>query len=173
MPEFYIKKGLADVLLTEWIAEHVDEPFIRVNIEVESKHDRLRRSFHALIREWFNSGEFSANCEKIKTYEALRDYYKLEGCEGVPEWYRFGKYNTKNKEDITKHLDPDYHRFIVEDPKSWKGMSKAEKSRALNCLLTEIKMSMCNNEKVLEWVYKITHDIEMLQSIYYHKNIGG
>ena len=153
-----------------WIEEHKNEPFVRVNIEVESSHDRLRRSFHALIREWFNSGEWSANCEKIKTYEALRDYYKLQGCDGKPEWYRFGKYNSKNKEDISKYLAEEYHRFIVEDPKSWVDMNKKQKSRALDCLLTEIKYSMCNNQKVLEWVAKVTGDIDMLNDINYYKN---
>ncbi len=158
MPEFYIKKGLADVELKNWIEQHKDEPFVRVNIEVESKHDRLRRSFHALIREWFICGEWSANGDKIRTYEALRDYYKLQGCGGIPEWYKFGKFNTKNREEITNHLEPQYHRFIVEDPKSWSDMTKKEKSTALDLLLTEIRHSMTNNQKVLEWVAKITKE---------------
>ena len=154
MPDFLIKSGHASNELRDWLKAN-EGKLIRISVEVESKADRIRRSFHALIREWFNSGEFSANGDKIKTYEALRDYYKLQGCDGVPEWYRFGKYNTKNREEITNYLEPQYHRFIVEDPKSWVDMNKSEKMKALDCLLFEIRHSMTNNQKVLEWVNKI------------------
>ncbi|MCP4323013.1 MAG: hypothetical protein GY787_14440 [Alteromonadales bacterium] len=173
MPEFYIKKGLADVELKNWITDHKDEPFVKVDIDIESSHERLRRSFHGLLRDWFDSGEWSANGERIKTIEALRDYYKLEGCSGVPEWYRFGKFNTKVREEITDYIAPEYHRFIVEDPKSWTKMNKKQKSNSLNLLLTEIKHSMTNNQKVLKRVAEITGDFEMLADINYHKNIKG
>ena len=164
MPRFYIKKGLATPELKEYIQANKDEPFLRVDIEIETDHERLRRSFHALIKAWFKSGEYSANLEKIKTYEALRDYYKLQGCDGVPEWYRFGKYNTKDKTEITNHLEPMYHRFIVEDPKSWSKMTKKEKSNCLDILLTEIRHSMTNNQDVLNWVDKINGEYELLRS---------
>ena len=160
MPSFIMKNGKATPELKEWLEAHKDEPFIRCDVEIESKHDRLRRSFHALIRAWFLSGEFSVqhNGKEVSSYEQLRDYYKLCGCDGVPEWYRFGSYYTKNREEISKHIEPNYHRFIVEDPKSWVDMSKKQKSKALQILLTEINLSQCNNQDVLSWVSKITKE---------------
>ena len=173
MPEFYIKKGLADVLLTDWIAAHTDEPFIRVNIEVESSHERLRRSFHALIREWFNSGEYSANGSDIRSYEKLRNYYKLMGCDNKPAFYIYKNNYYKTREELKANIDDDFNiNYVIVEPRHFEDMTKKQKSLALDALLTEIKMSMCNNQKVMEWVYKISGDIEMLKDINYHKNIG-
>lgn len=150
--------------MAQYIKDHINDS-LKISIEVESSHERLRRSFHALIKEWYKSGEWSANGEKIKTYEGLRDYYKLMGCDGKPEWYRIGKFNTKDCEEIKKHLPKEYHHFIVEEPKSWSDMTKQEKRNSLDILLTEIKMSMTSNKKVLEWVYKIQGDIDMLKDL--------
>ncbi len=171
MPEFYIKKGLADVDLKTWIEEHKDEPFVRVNIEVESKHDRLRRSFHVLLKEWFNSGEWSCNGAEIHTLEKFKDYYKYVGCDYVAAGYGYnGDVFTDIIDEVTEEIEesaleqlnkiypdapPNRIRVI---PKSWTKMNKEQKSNALNILLTEIRLSMTNNQKVLEWVAKITKE---------------
>jgi len=165
MPNFVLKgTGQPPKEMVNYLHENAQET-LYVTIEIESTQERLRRSFHALIRAWFESGEWSANGEKIKTYEALRNYYKLEGCGGIPEWYRFGNYNTKNIEEITRHLPNEYTGFIVKDPKSWNDMTKKEKRLALETLLTEIRYSMTNNKKVLEWVAKITGDIDIMRDL--------
>lgn len=177
MPEFYIKKGLADSALKDWIKEHQEEPFVRVNIEVESSHERLRRSFHCLLGAVHESGEHNIEVdgERIVTVDDLKNYYKLHGCDGKAEWYRIKKFRMKNREELEKLVLKKYGnfylQFIVEDAKSWNKMSKKQKSKALNHLLTNIKYSMTNNQKVLEWVYKITGDYEMLADINYHRNI--
>jgi len=160
LPEFYIKKGLADSALKDWIEEHKSEPFVRVNIEVESKHDRIRRSFHALIREWFLSGEFSANGSDIRSYEKLRNYYKLAGCDNKPEYYIYKSNYYKTTEELKANIDADFNiNHVSIEPKSWTDMTKKQKSLALDTLLTEIRMSMTNNQKVLSWVQKITHEV--------------
>ncbi len=171
MPEFYIKKGLADVELKEWIKEHADEPFVRVNIEVESSHDRLRRSFHVLTRHWFDSGEWSCNGSDIRSLYKLRLYYKLEGCEAKPDKYIYNNDEFSCVDELVVAY-PDFDVTNVGRRKSWTKMNKKQKSLALNILLTEIKLSMTNNQKVLEWVAKITGDIDMLNDINYYKNIG-
>lgn len=172
MPEFYIKKGLADKALKDWIGEHKEEPFIRVSIEVESSHERLRRSFHVLLKAFFESGEWSCNGAEIHSLEKFKDYYKLQGCDMKPAYYLFNNDKFKTLEDMATAY-PNYKGgFIGLEPKSWTNMTKKEKSSALNLLLTEIRLSMTNNQKVLEWVAKITGDIEMLNDISYFKNIG-
>ena len=168
MAEFYIKKGLADVELKNWIELNKDEPFIRVDIEIEATHERLRRSFHALIREWFKSGEYSANGSDIRSYEKLRNYYKLSGCDNKPAFYIYKNNYYKSREELKDNIDDDFDiKFVTVEPRHWEDMTRKQKSPALDTLLTEIKMSLCNNQKVLEWVYKITQDIEMLKSIGY------
>jgi len=168
MPEFYIKKGLADVELKNWIELNKDEPFIRVNIEIEATHERLRRSFHALIREWFKSGEYSANGADIRSYQKLRNYYKLEGCQGKPDWYVYRNNYYKTSAELKENIDADFNiNDVNTEPRHWEDMTRKQKSLALDTLLTEIKMSLCNNQKVLEWVYKIEGDQEMLKSIGY------
>jgi hypothetical protein len=159
MPEFYIKKGLADVELKNWIEENKDEPFVRVNIEVESKHDRLRRSFHALIREWYMCGEWSANGSDIRCYEKLRNYYKLAGCDNKPAYYIYKNNYYKTTEELKSNIDSDFNiKYVIVEPKSWTDMTKKEKSTALDLLLTEIRHSMTNNQKVLYWVQAITKE---------------
>jgi hypothetical protein len=174
MPEFYIKKGLADVLLTDWIAAHTDEPFIRVNIEVESSHERLRRSFHGLLLDWFNCGEWSCNGAEIHTMEKFKNYYKLAACNNKPLYYIYKNDKFKTINDLVDaYPKPEYHMFDIGlEPKSWTKMTKKEKSNALNILLTEIKYSMTNDQKVLKRVAEITGDLDMLNDINYHKNIG-
>jgi len=173
MPEFYIKKGLADAALKQWIQDHKDEPFVRVNIEVESSHERLRRSFHVLLREWFNSGEWSCNGADIRSHEKFRNYYKLAGCDNKPAYYIYKSNYYKTTEELKQNIDSDFNiKNVSVEPKSWNDMSKKEKSRSIDVLLTEIKYSMTNNQKVLEWVAKITGDIDMLNDINYYKNIG-
>ncbi len=177
MAEFFIKKGLADVELKNWIKEHKDEPFVRVNIEVESSHERLRRSFHCLLEAVHKSGEHNIEVdgERIVTVEDLKNYYKLQGCDGKAEWYRFKKFRTKDKEWLVNAIQSKYGEqylsFIIEDARSWKVMNKKQKTKALDRLFTDIKYSMTNNQKVLEWVAKIKGDIEMLNDINYHKNL--
>lgn len=171
MPEFYIKKGLSTPDLKQWIADHAEEPFLRVNIEIESSHERLRRSFHALLKEWFCCGEWSANGSEIYTYEKLRDYYKLMGCDRKPAKYIYNNDKFDSLELLVESYPNYTNGYIGMEPKSWVNMNKREKSTALNILLTEIRLSMTNNQKVLEWVAKITGDNDMLKDINYHKNI--
>ena len=170
MPEFYIKKGLADVELKNWIELNKDEPFVRVNIEVESSHARLRRSFHVLLTEWFKSGEWSCDGQEIHTIDRFKDYYKYVGCDytGIGYSYLGEKFLDvyENKVLIKKSLDLLWESYpnptvkhIKPIPYSWTKMSKAQKSNTLDILLTEIRLSMTNNQKVLSWVAKITHEI--------------
>ena len=181
MPEFYIKKGLAEKALKDWIEEHKDEPFVRVNIEVESTHERLRRSFHVLLKEWFKSGEWSCNGAEIYTFKRFRDYYKYEGCDRQPVGfsYRGEEFLKEKGEDIIYTLDRLKSCFpganneeIKPIVKSWIKMTKKEKSKSLDLLFTEIRHSMTTNSKVLEWVAKISHDEEMLRDINYYKYKG-
>lgn len=173
MPEFYIKKGLADVDLKQWLEENKDEPFIRVSVEVESSHDKLRRSFHALLDAWFTSGEWSCNGSEIKSYEKFRNYYKLAGCNNKPKYYVFKNDKFKTLEELTEAYPQNNYSYIGLEPKGWEEMTKKQKSISLDVLLSEIKYSMTNNIKVMEWVSKISGDIESLNSINYHKNIGS
>jgi len=181
MPEFYIKKGLADVELKNWIELNKDEPFVRVNIEVESSHAKLRRSFHGLLDDWFDSGEWSCNGAEIYTMKRFKDYYKYHGCDYVPVGYTFNGeeflIDTKKKETHLHTLERLYKCYpdaqgVKPLVKSWKFMNKKQKSKALNLLLTEIKYSMTNNQKVLKRVAEITGEIIMLNDINYYKNIG-
>jgi len=173
MPIFYIKKGLADIKLKNWIEANKNEPFVRVEIEVESSHERLRRSFHGLLLDWFNSGEWSCNGSDIRSYEKFRNYYKLSGCDNKPAYYIYKSNYYKTTEELKQNLDIDFNiKNVSVEPKSWNDMSKKQKSKALNVLLTEIRMSMTNNQKVLKRVAEITGDIELLNDINYYKNIG-
>ena len=173
MPEFYIKKGLADVELKNWIELNKDEPFVRVNIEVESSHERLRRSFHGLLLDWFNSGEWSCNGSDIRSYTKFRNYYKLAGCDNVPAYYIYKSNYFKTTEELKANIDEDFNiKNVSLEPRGWNDMTKKQKSNALNVLLTEIKYSMSNDQKVLKRVAEITGDITMLNDINYHKNIG-
>ena len=173
MPEFYIKKGLATPELKQWISDHQEEPFLRVNIEVESSHERLRRSFHGLLLDWFNSGEWSCNGSDIRSYTKFRNYYKLAGCDNVPAYYIYKSNYFKTTEELKANIDEDFNiKNVSLEPRSWNDMTKKQKSNALNVLLTEIKYSMTNNQKVLKRVSEITGDIDMLNDINYHKNIG-
>lgn len=174
MPEFILKGGdKPPKEMVDFLAENRGD-YLRISLEVESSHDRLRRSFHALIREWFDCGEFSANGHDVKTYGKLRDYYKFEGTDyKVDKYvYRSNEYDSVD-EMVEKELDNFNMNYVSVKPKSWKDMTKKEKSNALNCLLTEIRLSMCNNQKVLSWVAKITGDIDLLKDINYHKNTKG
>lgn len=174
MPEFYIKKGLADSDLKNWITEHQEEPFIRVNIEVESSHERLRRSFHGLLLDWFNCGEWSCNGSDIRSYEKFRNYYKLAGCDNKPAFYIYKSNYYKTTEELKANIDDDFDiKNVSLEPRSWNDMTKKQKSNALNILLNEIRFSMTNDQKVLKRVAEITGDIDMLNDINYHKNIKG
>lgn len=175
MPKFYIKKGLADVELKNWINEHKNEPFIRVDIEIESSHERLRRSFHGLLSDWWNSGEWSAGGNDFKTEFRFRNYYKFIGTDlKVVKWlYQGEEYKTKDEMLSMIDLDTFDIKNVTKLPKSWNDMSKKQKSKTLECLLTEIKYSMTNNQKVLKRVAEITGDYDMLSDINYNKNIGG
>ena len=174
MPEFYIKKGLATPELKQWISDHQEEPFLRVNIEIESSHERLRRSFHGLLLDWFNSGEWSCNGSDIRSYTKFRNYYKLAGCDNVPAYYIYKSNYFKTTEELKSNIDADFNiKNVSLEPRSWNDMTKKQKSNALNVLLTEIKYSMSNDQTVLKRVAEITGDIEMLNDINYHKNIGG
>jgi len=173
MPEFYIKKGLATPELKQWISDHQEEPFLRVNIEVESSHERLRRSFHGLLLDWFNSGEWSCNGSDIRSYTKFRNYYKLAGCDNVPAFYIYKSNYFKTTEELKANIDEGFNiKNVSLEPRSWNDMTKKQKSNALNVLLTEIKYSMSNDQKVLKRVSEITGDIDMLNDINYHKNIG-
>ncbi len=182
MPEWTIKKGMASVEIKDYLATLTDEDYIRINIELESNHERLRRSFHGLLDDWFESGEWSCNGSEIYTMKRFRDYYKYEGCNKIPVGYTFNGeeflYSKKKGETHLNALERLYKcypnaRDIKPVVKSWKLMGKKEKSNALNLLLTEIRYSMTNNQAVLKRVAEITGDIDMLKSINYHKNIKG
>ena len=157
MPKFYIKKGLATPELKQYIEDNKDEPFIRVDIEVESTHERLRRSFHGLLLDVVKSGEHNIEVEgnRIVTFYDLKNYYKILGCDGIPEYYRFKKYTTKDGDKlrsmIIERFGHDYLEFIVEEAKSWNGMSKKAKSKALNFLLTDInyKSYLTRSQRIL------------------------
>lgn len=173
MPRFYIKKGLADIELKQWIEANKNEPFVRVEIEIESSHERLRRSFHGLLLDWYNSREWSCNGSDIRSYEKFRNYYKLAGCDNKPAYYIYKSNYFKTLEDLKANIDVDFNiKNVSIEPKSWNDMSKKQKSNALNVLLTEIRYSMTNDQKVLKRVAEITGDIDMLNDINYHKNIG-
>jgi hypothetical protein len=164
MPRFYIKKGLATPELKEWIATNKDEPFLRVDIEIESDHERLRRSFHVLLKAWFNSGEWSCNGSEINSLEKFKDYYKFAGCDFKANGYIYkgDRFDTLEK----LHEAYDYvvvKEFIRPEVKSWTKMSKKEKSSCIDLLLTEIKLSYTNNQEVLNWVDKISGDYELLR----------
>ncbi len=178
MPEFILKGGdKPPKEMVEFLQDN-REDYLRVNIEVESSHERLRRSFHGLLQDVVASGEHNIEVEgnRIVTFYDLKNHYKIIGCDGKPEYYRFKKYTTTDgdglREMVVKRFGNDYLEFIVEEAKSWKVMSKRAKSRALNALLTDINYSMTNNQKVLKRVAEITGDIDMLNDINYHKNIG-
>lgn len=174
MPEWTIKKGMASIEIKDYLASLKDEDYIRISIELESSHERLRRSFHVLLREWFNSGEWSCNGSDIKTYEKFRNYYKLMGCDNKPAHYIYKSNYFKTIEELKDNIDLDFNiKFVSVEPKSWIDMTKKEKSKALDCLLTEIKYSMTSNQKVLEWKAKIEGDIDMLNDVNYYKNING
>ena len=164
MPEFYIKKGLADTDLKAWIKEHETEPFIRVNIEVESSHARLRRSFMGLTTHFFESGEWSCNGAEINSLEKFKNYYKFAGCDYTPNGYIYKGDRFETLEKL--HEAYDYivvKEFIRPDVKSWTKMTKKEKTSCIDILLTEIKLSMTNNQEVLSWVAKIQGDYELLR----------
>ena len=165
MPTFILKgKDKPPQEMIDFLQEN-REDYLRIDIEVETSHERLRRSFHALINAWFDSGEWSANgTAEIYCYDRLRDYYKYQGCQKFIG-YRYKKNNFKTLEELfdkyptaeKEHIDP-----IV---KSWTDMTKKEKRTALDCVLTEIRYSKTSNRKVLEWVAKITGDIDMIKEI--------
>jgi len=167
----YIKKGLAASALKDWIEANKDEPFVRVSVEIESTHERLRRSFHGLLLDWFNSGEWSCNGATIFTMEKFRNYYKYAGCNFKPIGYSIRGEEFQGLEELYKCYPKAKVENINPVVKSWVKMNKKEKSNALNVLLTEIKLSMTNDQQVLKRVAEITGDIEALNSINYHKNI--
>lgn len=173
MVEFVLKGGDKPPReMVDFLEENRGD-YLRITLEVESSHERLRRSFHALLREWFFCGEWSANGSEIYTYEKLRDYYKLMGCDRKPAKYVYNNDKFDTLELLVESYPNYTSGYIGLEPKSWTKMNKREKSLALNILLTEIRLSMTNNQKVLEWVNKISGDIESLNSINYHKNIGS
>ena len=160
MPSYVLKGGeKPPIEMVNYLQEN-RENYLRITLEVEGSHDRLRRSFHALVKAWFDSGEFSANGSDIRSYEKLRNYYKLEGCENVPEFYIYKNNYYKTREDLKNNIDEDFNiKYVIVEPKSWTDMTKKEKSKALDCLLTEIRMSSTSNQNVLSWVNKIQGDI--------------
>ena len=129
------------------------------------------------MQDVIESGEHKIEVEgnRIVTFYDLKHHYKIMGCGREPEYYRFKSYTTKDgdtlKQMIIKKYGYEYLQFIVMEAKSWKIMSKKEKTIALNQLLTDINYSMTTNQKVLKRVAEITGDIDMLKSINYHKNI--
>lgn len=169
MPEFYIKKGLADTELKEWIEANKDEPFIRVSVEIESTHERLRRSFHVLLKSFFSTGEWSCSGAEIHTLEKFKNYYKLQGCDMKPQYYLYNNDKFATLEELYNAYDNVDNKRIGLEPKSWVKMTKKEKCSALDLLLKEIDLCMTNNQEVLLWVYKIKHDTEMLKTIGWNK----
>lgn len=172
MPEWILKGGEKPPKdMVNFLAEN-RENYLRINMEVESSHERLRRSFHVLLKAFFESGEWSCNGAEIHSLEKFKDYYKLNGCDMKPAYYLFNNDKFKSLVELAAAY-PDYRGgFIGLEPKSWTKMTKKEKSNALNLLLTEIRLSMTNSQKVLEWSAKIQGDYELLNDINYHKNIG-
>lgn len=166
MPEFYIKKGLADVLLTEWIKEHQSEPFIRVNIEVESPKKRLQGAFHALLKAWYNSGEYSV---EVKTEEKLKRYYKFVGCNWEVDYYM---YKGEEYKDSSKLFD-DYPNAEINDitkfPRHFMSMTKKQICGALDGMIVDINNSRTNNQKVLYSLSLITNDVETLNWLKWDK----
>ena len=164
MPRFYIKKGLATPELKDYIQDNKEEPFLRVDIEIESDHERLRRSFHVLLKAWFNCGEWSCNGAEINSLEKFKNYYKFAGCDYTPNGYIYKGDRFDSLEKL--HEAYDYvvvKEFIRPDVKSWTKMTKKEKTSCIDILLTEIKLSMTNNQEVLNWVAKIQGDYELLR----------
>ena len=185
MPEWVIKKGMASVEVKDYLATLKDEDYIRISIEVESSHERLRRSFHGLLDDWFECGEWSCNGAEIYTMKRFKEYYKYHGCDYIPIGYTFRGEEYKPDKKKKETLDDALMKLLNDFPeakgskdlkplvKSWKYMNKKQKSKALNLLLTEIKLSMTSNQKVLKRVAEITGDIEMLNDIQYYKHAGG
>ena len=174
MPDFLIKSGHASDELRDWLKAN-EGKLIRISAEVESKADAVRRSFHKLLTAVHKSGEHNivVNGDRIVTFEDLKNYYKLAGCDFIPDWYRFKRFRTKNgpwlKETVNKKYGPEYLDCIVEDAKSWTKMNKDQKCKALDHLFTNIDYSGTNNKEVMEWYYKIKGDPIMLNWLKWDK----
>ncbi len=161
MPKFIVKKGKTSQEFKDYWEGLKDEDWFEVNIKKETKSDRMNRSYRALLAAVHESGNFSimSKGKPLNTYDELHDHYKICGCDGVVEWYRIGKFKTKDRSEITKYFDnPRYHDFIYEEPKSWTVMTAKERQQTLTILINDCKLSMNNYPKVQEWISKITKE---------------
>ncbi|MCP4986024.1 MAG: hypothetical protein GY928_08130 [Colwellia sp.] len=161
MPKFIVKKGKTSQEFKDYWESLKDEAWFEVNIKKETKSDRMRRSYRALLEAVHNSGNFSVivNGKALSTYDQLHDHYKICGCNGDVSYYQLGDFKTENIEEITKHLtDPKHHNWIVKVPKSWTVMTAKERQQTLTILINDCKLSMNNDPKVQEWISKITKE---------------
>ena len=174
MPEFILKGGdKPPKEMVDFLAENRDD-YLRITLEIESTHERLQRSFHGLLLDWWNSGEWSAGGNDFKTFFRFRNYFKFVGTDlKVVAWLYQGE-EYKTKDEMLSKIDVNDFRMkdVTKLPKHWNDMSKKQKSKTLECLISEIKHSMTNNQKVLKRLAEITGDIDMLNDINYYKNKG-
>ncbi len=161
MPKFVVKKGQTSQEFKDYWESLKDEDWFEVNIKKETKSDRMRRSYRALLEAVHESGNFSimSNGKPLSTYDQLHDHYKICGCCGDVAYYQLGEYKTSNIEDITKHLtDPKHHNWIVKIPKSWTVMTAKERQNTLTILINDCKLSGNNYWKVEDWISKMTKE---------------
>jgi hypothetical protein len=161
MPKFFVEKGKITQEFKDFWESLKDDQIVEVNIKKETKSDRMRRSYRALLKAVINSGQHSVfkNGKSLNTYDQLYDHYKICGCNGDVLWYQLGDFKTKNREDIEKHLtDPIHYSWIVEIPKSWTIMSASERQSTLTILINDTKLSMNNYWEVELWIGRITKE---------------
>lgn len=161
MPKFFIKKGNVSQEFKDFWESLKDDDCVEFNIKKETKSDRMRRSYRALLEAVHRSGNFSIfqNGKPLSTYDQLHDHYKICGCNGDVAYYQLGTFKTKNLEEITKHLtDPTHYNWIVKVPKSWTVMTAKERQQTLTILINDCKLSQNNDPVVQDWISKITKE---------------
>lgn len=169
--ECQFKKGNIPPEFLDFVQENENEVLF-VTAEIESPHVRLRGAFHAVLTSWFNSQMCSClwNGQPIRTFNGLKNYYKYHGCQGKNVTYSFGGETTKDLSFFTDNLPEKYHRFIVKTARPWEKMTRKQKSRALNIMLTEIKLCDDLPKDLEKSISILENDVEALLSIGYYQH---
>lgn len=168
MPDFTFKKGEISPEFLDYVGSNKKDSLF-ITADIETVHVRLRGAFHAILIEWHLSQMYSCrwNNKFIKTLGGLKKYYKYHGCQGKVVKYTYAGEESDDLNFFLDNLPPYHHRFIVYELIPWEKMSREQKSRALNIMLTEIKLCDDLPIKLQKSIAILERDWEALKSIGY------
>jgi hypothetical protein len=118
--------------------------------------ERQNRAFHALVQEYWRSGQHSYN---VKTFSEFRDVIKRDLGAGFDRYVYAtivgGKAMIKTaltRSEIPAEVwaDPDLKKMVMGRLKSWSDYTKRERSETIDRVISEMHQAGVKTEKFYE-----------------------